>query len=321
MSIDAFPKVIVVTLNYNQVAYSKDCIESLLKSTYLNYQLLLVDNGSTSENFLEINKLFENEPLINIVRLYENQGYVGGINHGMKLAYDMGADYILVMNNDTIIDQDAISSLVECAERYNEKAIVSGKVYNYDERDTLQYIGQDFDPDGMLNQRSIVKGRREKDVGQYDEEREMGMLDDIFWLIPKSLYEKLGSYSDYFYLYGEQNDYGFRALKEGYKFVYTPNAKIWHKGGITTCGGEKKSAKIEYWTTFAVFKLAVLHFPESKSKPFIKKWFIRQLIKNIILFLSGKTKLDNVQSTYLAYKHFRHWNLVRYKDNGFNPFA
>ncbi|ELH4920543.1 glycosyltransferase, partial [Vibrio vulnificus] len=58
MSIDAFPKVIVVTLNYNQVAYSKDCIESLLKSTYLNYQLLLVDNGSTSENFLEINKLF-----------------------------------------------------------------------------------------------------------------------------------------------------------------------------------------------------------------------------------------------------------------------
>lgn len=315
------PKVVVVTLNYNQVSYTVDCVNSLLKSDYKNYEILLVDNGSTEENYASLLNNLQDSNVLKVHRIEQNKGYVGGINEAMREAYQLGADYILVMNNDTLIAENSISSLVNCAEKHEGLAIVSGKVYNYDEKDTLQYIGQEFDPNGMLDQRSIVKNRREKDVGQYDEERELGMLDDIFWLLPKSAYEKLGDYSDYFYLYGEQNDYGFRALKEGYKFVYTPEAKLWHKGGITTCDGQKKSAKIQYWTTFAVFKLAVLHFSDDRSTPFIKRWYTRQLLKTFLNFLMGKAQKDNVKAVYLAYKHFKGWNEIRYKDNGYNPFS
>ena len=314
------PKVIVVTLNYNQIEYTKHCITSLIKSNYDNFEILVVDNGSTENNYQQLYSFVENSGKVIIKRIQHNLGYVGGINVGMAEAAASGADYFLVMNNDTVIHESAISELVACAEKHNSNAIVSGKVYNYDEKDTLQYIGQEFDEKGMLDQRSIVSNCREKDVGQYDKEMEMGMLDDIFWLLPSSLYSKLGAYSDYFYLYGEQNDYGFRALKEGYKFIYTPLAKIWHKGGVTTCDGDKKAARIEYWTSFAVFKLAALHFPE-KADSFNRKWALRQTVKNFILFLTGEKKWENVKAVILAYKNFKHWNLVRYVDNGYNPFS
>lgn len=314
------PLVLVVTINYNQNGYTEECVASLLRSSYTNFKVVVVDNGSSKDHYECLLHALPEDGRLSIERLEENRGYVGGVNFGLEMGSELRPDYFLVLNNDTLIDESAIASLVECAERRGRRAIVSGKVYNYDEKDMLQYIGQDFDPKGMLDQRSIVKGGRERDVGQYDVEREMGMLDDIYWLLPFNLYKEIGPYSEYFYLYGEQNDYGIRASRAGYKLVYTPNAKLWHKGGVTTCNGEKTSAKIEYWTCFAVFKLAVLHFPRSKSNPFIRKWFVRKLLKSLFLYVSGEIKFDNVKSIVLAYRHFRHWDKVRYKDNGYNPF-
>lgn len=308
-------------VNYNDCTYTLESLRSLVNSSYENYEVLLIDNASSEDVRKKIKDFCDAEELISVSWQTQNLGYVGGINVGMSLAQSLDADYLLVMNNDTLIDSSAIKNLVECAERHNQKAIISGKVYNYDEKDTLQYIGQDFDPQGMLDQVSIVKNQREKDIGQYDSEREMGMLDDIYWLVPINIQKKVGYYSDYFFLYGEQNDYALRAIKLGYKLVYTPEAKLWHEGGVTTCNKNKKSAKIQYWSTFAVLKLAVLHFPENRSKPFVRNWYYKQLLKTVIYCFMGKTQKENVKAVYLAHKHFKLWNVVRYKDNGFNPFS
>ena len=314
-------KVVVVTLNYNQNEYTLDCINSLLKSDYPNFEIALVDNGSTTESFISLQESLPKDNRLKIYRLPKNLGYVGGINYGMESADKLYADYQLIMNNDTLIDADTIKELVITSEKYKGKAIVSGKVYNYDEKDTLQYIGQHFDPDNMLNQVSYIKNLREKDIGQYDREIEMGMLDDIFWMLSKEIFKKVGFYSDYFFLYGEQNDYGFRALNKGYKFIYTHKAKIWHKGGITTTtDGIKKSPRIYYWMAFASFKLAVLHFPQNKAKKFCRNWMLRNYIKHFILSIIGKSSFKILKAIYLANKNFKHWNKVRYLDNGYNPF-
>ncbi len=320
MSTSQYPKVVVITLNYNQIDYTVDCVNSLLESDYPNYKIMLVDNGSTEENYQDLINRSSNDDKLIIKRLEENRGYVGGINYGIIEANKLDCDYFLIMNNDTLIDKNAIKELVITSEKYKRKAIVSGKVYNYDEKDTLQYIGQDFDPENMLNQRSYIKDRREKDVGQYDREIEMGMLDDIFWMFSKNLLEDIGLYSDYFFLYGEQNDYGFRALKAGYKFIYTPQAKLWHKGGITTTEGNKKSPRIYYWTTVATLKLAVLHFPDKKANSFRKKWILRNYLKHVFLLLTGKSSLAILKAYYLGNRDFKFWNRIRYKDNGYNPF-
>ena len=149
------------------------------------------------------------------------------------------------------------------------------------------------------------------------------MLDDIFWMLSREVYNEIGLYSDYFFLYGEQNDYAFRAIDKGFKLIYTHKAKLWHKGGITTGGGKKwlKSPKIEYWGTMAVLKLCELHIEESKKKGFRRKFIWRNGAKKIFLFLTGRVKYNIVKSHFLAVKHFRFWNEIRYKDNGYNPFS
>lgn len=320
MNLSKQPKVAVITLNYNQIDYTVGCVKSLLKSDYSNFEIILIDNGSSEENFKILKNRLPKDLRLNLPRLERNLGYVGGINFGLEKANETNCEYFLIMNNDTLIDENAIKELVFTSEKHNNNAIVSGKVYNYDEKDTLQYIGQDFDPANMLNQRSHVKNRREKDIGQYDQEMELGMTDDIMWMIPRKVYEEIGLYSDYFFLYGEQNDYALRAIKKGFKLIYTPKAKLWHKGGITTTDGNKKSPRIYYWTTFATFKLAVLHFPQNKAKKFCRNWILRNYIKHFILSMMGKSSFKILKAIYLANKNFKHWDKVRYIDNGYNPY-
>lgn len=314
------PKVAVITLNYNQIEYTVDCVKSLLKSDYPNFEIILVDNGSSEENFKILKNRLPKDLRLNLPRLEKNLGYVGGINFGLEKANETNCEYFLIMNNDTLIDENAIKELVITSQKHYGNAIVSGKVYNYDEKDTLQYIGQDFDPENGLNQKSHIKNRREKDTGQYDEEMELGMTDDIMWMISKNIFQEIGLYSDYFFLYGEQNDYALRAIKKGFKIIYTPKAKIWHKGGITTTGGDKKSPRIYYWTTFATFKLAVLHFSEKKAQKFCRNWILRNYLKHIILSFTGRSSFKVLGALYLANKNFKHWNKVRYVDNGYNPY-
>lgn len=314
------PKVIAITLNYNQNDYTLDSIKSVLESNYSNFQLILIENGSSSENYQNLLARAPKDERLIIERLEDNVGYVGGVNHGLEKASHSNPDYYLVMNNDTLMDKKAISALVDCGERHDKQAIVSGKVYNYDGTDTLQYIGNTKDTTGLFDFKAYVKNRREVDNGQYDKEMEMGMLDDIFWIIPSTVIKEIGYYSPYFFLYGEQNDYALRATKKGFKLVYTPEAKLWHKGGITTAGGNKQSPKITYWTTFASLKLAVLHLDEKKSKQFYRKWVFKNTIKRFIALAKGKTGLKNIQAHFKAIKHFNHWKVIKYHDNGFNPF-
>jgi len=313
-------QTVVITLNYNQNQYTLDCIKSLLESNYSNFSIYLIDNGSTQANFEELQNNLPENPKLKLIRINENVGYVGGVNHGIQLAQQNGTDYFLIMNNDTIIESDAISALVNTAQSHKNNVIVSGKVYNYDEKDTLQTIGNAKSTKGPLDFPAYVKNRREKDIGQYDQEMEMGMLDDIFWLIPKLVFDKVGYYSDYFFLYGEQNDYALRAVKANVKLIYTPKAKLWHKEGATTAEGVKESPKIIYWRTFASLKLSVLHLNENESKTFYYNLVIIRTIKKLILIFRGKSSFQVLYAQFLAIKHFNYWKKILYKDNGYNPF-
>jgi len=314
-------KVSVILINYNNLKYTADCVSTILESTYTNFFIYIVDNGSTQANYATLKKEYGYNKLITIIRIENNAGYVGGVNTGLEYASRNNPKYFLIMNNDTVIDQRAIEALVLVGEKYSGKAIVTGKVYNYDNKQTLQYIGQAFDNSGLLNYKSIVKNRCELDIGQYDDEMEMGMLDDIYWLLPYRVFEQVGYYSDYFFLYGEQNDYCLRAIKHGVKFIYTPKAKLWHKEGATTAGGNKHSPKIDYWRSSAELKLAKLHLDPSKQRTFIAIFFIRKILKNLLLLCTGTVDFKRIFANYIAFVDFFRWRKIMYKDTGYNPFV
>ncbi|MDD4729967.1 MAG: glycosyltransferase family 2 protein [Dysgonamonadaceae bacterium] len=313
-------KVVVITLNYNHAQLTIDCVNSVLKSSFEDFVVLVVDNGSAAEDYEVLLSAFDSSN-IEITRIEKNVGYVGGVNHGLKEALKYNPGYFLIMNNDTLLDNLAIKSLVDIAIEYDNNAIVSGKVYNMDEPNTLQYIGQECVNANKFQYVAYVKGMGELDTGQYDRVIEMGMLDDIFWLLPRKTFDAVGYYSTDFFLYGEQNDYAFRAIKAGFRLIYTPNAKIWHFGKMTTADGAKFSPKVSYWQSYATMVLA---FQQLSLIYFFRLYFkyIYGILKGIFncLHKNKKDSLSNYIARLIGVLYFTFWIFHRKPNNGFNPY-
>lgn len=315
-------KVAVITINYNQPEMTAECVRSILNSDYPEFQIFLVDNGSSEDNLGYFKEKLGAE--ITLLSIKNNVGYVGGVNHGMKNAAKISPSYYLIMNNDTIIDSCAIRELVSAADRHGNECIVTGKVYDFYNQHLLQSVGQKSKNKKRFWYTPLVNN--DEDNGQFDHEMEMDMIDDVFWLVPKEVFEKVGLYSEYFFLYGEQNDYAFRAVRNGFKLLFTPAAKLWHKGGITTSGGNKSSPRITYWKQKASLKLALLYL----DKISYLKYYLRYVAKLVVLYplknageyLRNDAFIRNTHRAYfLALMHFTLWSFHKTRDNGYNPFA
>ena len=151
-------------------------------SDYDNFSILLIDNGSSEENFSELKRLLPEDKRIILRRIHENKGYVGGINFGLNCGLQEKPDYFLIMNNDTILDRNAISALVDTCRDFNNKAIVTGKVFDYDDTNRLQDIGYILKKKWNLSFEHI--GFNEIDCGQYDRVSERDLIDDVFGFSP-----------------------------------------------------------------------------------------------------------------------------------------
>lgn len=222
------PKVIILVLSYNGKCLLEDCIKSYLANDYPEFDVVVIDNGSTdgTKSYVE-----SNFPGVKVLRTDLNLKYSGGCNFGLEYAFDQKkADYALITNNDVVADKNLVSALVKTAEEYKDAGFVIGKVYYHEKPDTFQTVGKKYDP-VLWNGGHIGKG--ETDIGQYDQITERAWCDDIYWLIRRDLYEKTGGYDTEFAFQGEDFDWQVRAKQLGYKIMYTPHAKLWHKESMT----------------------------------------------------------------------------------------
>jgi GT2 family glycosyltransferase len=223
-----YPKVIVLTLNYNGKSLLDDCITSFLVNNYPNYEIVMIDNGSNDGSEEYVNATY---PTVTCIQTGKNLGYSGGFNEGLKYAFEYRkADFALITNNDVKVDSKVINALVEAALEDPLRGFVTGKVYYYDQPNILQSVGKYEHP---LRWNGDHIGAKEIDKGQYNEPSERFFIDDIFTLVRREVYEELGGYDTTYFLQCEEYDWQARAKKAGYKFYYTPFAKIWHKESMT----------------------------------------------------------------------------------------
>lgn len=308
------PKVIVITINYNQSDMTVQCTRSIMAMLYGNFSLCLIDNGSKYSEYKKLKNEIGNN--VSILRIEKNIGYTKAINYALEKTVSENPDYWLIMNNDTIIDKYAIRYLVDTAEKYNRNAIVSGKVYHFYEPNRIQYIGGRFIDGNMLKNVNLFKD--EIDIGQAEEEMEMDMLDDIFWLLPKKIYQMIGGYYPVYFMYAEQADYAMNVKKNGFKLIYTPKARIWHKGELSS-EQEKVNPVTRYWRSKNSMIFLYRYLP---AHQFIYRFFIagpRLLVMLIFWYFSDKTFKDRLASL-LGYFAFIKWWFKRDIDWGYNPF-
>ncbi|MCL0037047.1 glycosyltransferase family 2 protein [Dehalococcoidia bacterium] len=230
-----YPKVSIIILNWNGLEDTIECLESLKKITYPNYEVIVVDNGSEGNDIEVLGQRFGD--YIHIIQNEKNYGFPEGNNMAMRWLLDNSRpDYFLLLNNDTVVAPEFLTELVKVAETDERIGLVGPKTYYYDfkgRKDVINFAG------GKLN---IWKGEAyhigasEVDRGQYDEIREVDYAEGSCLLARKQLIKDIGLLSSSYFAYWEENDWCLRGYKAGYKSIYVPEAKIWHKTAASTGG-------------------------------------------------------------------------------------
>lgn len=227
-------EMIIVLVTYNGKEYTEKCIQSILASTYKNFRIVLIDNCSADDTPEYLKSKFKDE--IDVICNSDNLGFAEanniGVNYGMK--YD--PRYILLLNNDTEIDPLMLEDLVKKAEE-NSNAVIVPKIYYYAERNRIWYAG------GVLNKkkgRTDHIGIAEIDKGQYDEAKTVGFASGCCMLIPVDIYKQIGLFDAKYFMYYEDADFSARVIRNNYKILYEPAAKLWHKVSSTSGSGTSK---------------------------------------------------------------------------------
>jgi hypothetical protein len=155
-----------------------------------------------------------------------NLGFAGGANLGIRYALDQGADYLLLLNNDTIVDRRFLSELVDAAERLDDVAAACPKAYYYDEPDVIYSTGGTV---SLWTGSATQIGNRQKDSGQFDVIDTRDYADGVCILMPRQAIESVGLLDEDYFAYWEETDWCARARKSGLRCYYIPGSRIWHK--------------------------------------------------------------------------------------------
>jgi len=240
----------------------------------LEYEKEEAEAGGGRES--EISNLPPSKKLI-LIKNDKNYGFAGGNNIGIRYALKaLNPDYILLLNNDTVVDREFLNNLIKFAERDKETGIVGPKIhyYDYDGRsDVISFTGEDIVPWKGVGQRY---GSGEIDKGQWDKPMETDKIEGSCMLIRKEVFEKVGLFDERFFCYYEETDLCFRAKKAGFKVKYCPDANIWHKVA-SSMGGRTSPIRI-YFLARNRFLFIAKNFPEELWKhilyiAFYEFWF------------------------------------------------
>ena len=219
----SLPFIVNVILNTNRRQDTLACLGSIADSTYPNQKTIVLDNSSTDGSVESIRSAF---PQVRIVELVQNLGYAGNNNLGIKEALSMGADWIYVLNEDTILAPDCTEKLVSAADADSRTGIAGPMVYHHEEPGVIQSAGV------MLNGkwRSYHLGQNEEDHGQFPAPRPVDCVSGCAMLVRRKLIEQVGMLDERFYYYWEETEWCIRAKKNGWNILQVPEAKLWHKG-------------------------------------------------------------------------------------------
>jgi len=229
------PLVSIISINYNSLSDTLEFLESTKKISYPNIEIILIDNASKIDPGETILKSF---PTVKYYRSKINLGFAGGNNLGIKLAV---GDFLLFLNNDTIVPSDSITVLVEFMIANPKIGIASPKVL-FEDGETIQYAGAK--KINFLGRGNRI-GLHEKDTGQYDLNYQTDLGHGAALIVPRKIINEVGLMPELYFLYYEEHDWCEQIKKRGYLMYYIGTSRIIHKESVST-GGDNSYTKVHY---------------------------------------------------------------------------
>lgn len=262
----------IIIPNYNGLNFMEPCFEALRKQTVKDFEILVVDNGSTDGS---VEWLKENN--IPSIFLPENTGFTGAVNVGIKAA---NTPYVILLNNDTAVEPRYVEALERAISRSEKIFSVSSKVVQMYAPELMDDAGDMYSVLGWAYQRGV--GRSEK---LYNKARRVFSANAAAAIYRREVFEKIGLFDDMHFAYLEDVDIGYRAKLYGYDNIYCPDAVVYHVGSGTSAEGEKYSAfKVRLaarnniyltYKNMGTWQL-VLNFPCLAAGTFVKYLFFKK---------------------------------------------
>ena len=225
-------KVAVIIINWKKYDYTLNCIDSVLKSSYKNFKIILIDNESQNSFPEKINK----SEKIQIIKNENNEGFSRANNQGIKYSLNNGFDYVLLLNNDTLIKNDLIDSLIQQSITLNQK-IIQPLILNYDGTKIWNAGGKINNIFGTFE--TLKKGKSFKNFKSDKNLTEW--FTGCCVLIKLEIFNHVGYFDERFFAYYEDVDYSIRLKKMGYSIALMTNSYLQHYESASS----KSMSKIE----------------------------------------------------------------------------
>jgi len=225
------PLVYIILVNWNGLDDTVECLDSLKEVDYGNYRIVVVDNASRGDDAQVLERKYGR--YIHVIRNSENLGFVGGNNRGIEYALQKKADFVLLLNNDTIVEPDFLTRLMDAMLRDDRIGIAGSKIYHEHNRKLIWFAGG---RNILYNRKYVHYGQDEIDEGQYDTEKEVHFITGCVLLIRAELLGKIGALDEDYFSYVEDNDLCRRVKRLGYSINYIPGSVVYHKGNKSTRG-------------------------------------------------------------------------------------
>ena len=296
------PNVGVVIVNYNLKDSLRETLESFRKVNYSDLQIVVSDNASTDGSVEMVRQDF---PEVQLLTRDKGVGYAKGASLGMEFLADR-TKYIFSTTNDVLVDPEMINALVDYAEAHPDAGVLGGKIYYHDKGDLLWSAGGRMHP---LFAHSYHYGWNRHDGPRYNEVRECDFMTGCGFLLRSDVAKKINYFNADLVFYSEDADFCYRVREQGYKILYVPAAKMWHKTATTLA----KNRPVQlYYSTRNNLYLTARHkvgwYP-------LSLWVNLWVVCPVKMLLLGMFTIQNARGIWRGIQHWRQ-NRYGWADDG-----
>jgi GT2 family glycosyltransferase len=275
------PRVSVIVLNWNGAEDTSECLESLRKTAYPDCEVVVVDNASDGDDVRALKQRFGDfiQTIENERNLGVGEGFNAGIRHVLKTS---SPEYVVIMNNDLVLDPDCLSELVRAAETDERIGIVGPKIYFSDRhgrKDVIWSAGGRVRWWGIKVHSQIGEG--EDDSPKYQNERDVDWISGCVLMFRSSLAERIGLLNPWYFIGHEDVEYCLKARRHGFRVVYVPSAVAWHEVGVSRMKAHVSLAdpSAYYYLVRNNFPLPVYVYQLLLMPALLSRWALLYLLK------------------------------------------
>lgn len=235
----------IVIVNYNGIRYSVECIKSIYESCDKNVSIIFIDNGSINNEADIIKSYYCN---VVVIKSDYNGGFSYGNNLGIKYALDNNFEYIMLLNNDTVVDKNMIKNL----RRYcDDTTVTVPQIRYFDCANNIWYGG------GVINK--VTGNSKHININDISKKQiKCSFATGCCILLKSSVIKRIGLLNEEYFMYCEDTDYSIRLNINGVNIKYVPEAILYHKVGVST-GGEKSPFSVYYNTRNRILYIKKYH--------------------------------------------------------------